>query len=218
MIQLSFVYGQNKTLLFLLLILCFAFFIFISEEFLISDNLYYEHYGSQLSFERIESLIKFRDQWKWVFYAILPLLYVLKFAILSTWILIGIIFFGYRVSFKKIFQVVIVAEFVFLLPAFIKIIWFGFIHTAYTLTDLSYFTPLSLTNLFDFSTLDPWWVYPLQSLNVFEIIYVLILAIGIKKIIKKDYGESLKFTVPVYGSGLLIWIIFITFLTLNFSS
>ena len=211
-------YRHKKTWVFTLLILSFSLLIFISENILLTEDHYYEFYGNQLSLERIESMIKLREKWSWMAYPLLPIIYLLKFSILSTWILIGVIFFGYRASFKQIFQMVIVSEFVFLIPSFIKVIWFGLIDMDYTLTDLSYFTPLSLANFFDLPSIDPWWVYPLQSINVFEGIYVVVLAVGIKQVLKRNYRESLKFTLPVYGSGLLTWIIFITFLTLNFSS
>jgi hypothetical protein len=95
------------------------------------------------------------------------------------------------------------------------IIWFGLIDTSYIYNDVQYFAPLSLLNLFDASQLDSWLIFPLKSLNLFEVIYLLVLALGIKKVMKKDYDSALKFTLPVYGSALVVWILFVTFLSIN---
>ncbi len=209
---------MKKSSLFLLMVLCLLVFSTIMEQFIITDNHYYEFYGNQMSYERIVGLIDFQTRWSWVGYVLLPVIYLIKFSVLSIWILVGIIFFGYKTSFKKIFHLVIVSEFVFLIPALIKVVWFGLIHTDFTLAELSYFTPLSLVNLFDIERLEPWWVYPLQSINLFELIYLLVLGFGVRNLIKQDYAEALKFTIPVYGSGLVIWIVFVSFLTLNFST
>ena len=131
--------------------------------------------------------------------------------------LTGIILFGFRASFTDIFRVVLVSEFVFLLPVLIKTVWFGLIYNDFSLEELNFFMPFSLANLFNPSQLDPWWIYPLQSINVFEAIYILVLAFGIGTILGENYGKAIKITLPIYTSGLLTWIIFITFITLSIS-
>ncbi|MCP4458859.1 MAG: hypothetical protein GY816_12680 [Cytophagales bacterium] len=166
-----------------------------------------------MSIERIEQMLDLQNQWAWMNYVALPIIYLIKFGLVSLWVLCGTVLFGYKVSFKDIFHVVLVAEFVWLIPSFLSIIWFGFIDTDYSLIDIQYFQPLSLLNFFDVSSLDPWIVFPLKALNVFEVIYALVLTLGMRKVIKKDWMDSVRFTIPVYG--FVTWIVFITFLTLN---
>jgi len=84
--------------------------------------------------------------------------------------------------------------------------------------DVQYFKPLSLLNFFEASEIEDWLIFPLQSLNLFEIAYMFVLAIGIKGILKKEYAEALNFTIPVYGSALVTWIVFITFLSINLTT
>ncbi len=209
---------MNKTYLYLFLVLSTALISYISHLFIVTDNVLVEHLSTQLSIERIEQLLDFRDQWAWVNYAILPIVYLLKFTFITLWLLCGIILFGYKTSFKKIFQVVLMAEFVWIIPSILTLIWFGLIATDYTLIDVQYFQPLSLLNFFDLQHVESWLVFPLKSLNIFEVVYMLVLAIGIKKVIQKDYNTSLGFVVPVYGLGLVTWIVFITFLSINLST
>ncbi|WKV13455.1 hypothetical protein [Marivirga harenae] len=160
-------------------------------------------------------MVNEQKKWAWLNYALMPVIYLIKFSLITFWILCGTIIAGFKISFKSIFKVVLVAEFVWLLPSFILIIWFGLFETSYTFSDVQYFAPLSLLNLFDASQLDSWLIFPLKSLNLFEVIYLLALALGIKKIMKKDYDSALKFTLPVYGSALVVWILFVTFLSIN---
>jgi len=208
----------NKIHLYLFLVIISGLITYTSQNLIITDDLIIEHLGSQMSFDRIGQMLDFRDQWAWINYAILPIIYLLKFIFITLWVLSGSILFGYKSSFKQIFQVVIVAEFVWLIPSFLMIIWFGFIDTNYTFVDVQYFQPLSLLNIFDVGSLDSWLVFPLKSLNLFEITYMVVLALGLRKVLKKDFNSSLSFTVPVYGSGLITWIIFITFLSINLSA
>lgn len=72
-----------------------------------------------------------------------------------------------------------------------------------------------MLNFFDASGIEGWLIVPLQSLNLFEIAYMFVLAIGIKGVLKESYTQALNFTVPVYGSALVTWIVLITFLSIN---
>ena len=208
-------FSLNKTYLYLILVLLTAIIGFSIQSFILTDDLLIEHLGKQLSMSRVEFVLDVKVKSMWLNFIILPLAYILKFALITVWILSGTIIFGYKNSFKEIFQVVIVAEFVWLIPSLITLVWFGFIDTNYTFDDVQYFKPLSLLSLFDPTTIHSWLIYPLQSLNLFELVYMLVLAIGIKQILKKDYQTALGFTVPVYGTALLTWIVFITFLSIN---
>jgi len=169
-----------------------------------------------MGYERIIELIITSDEWAWLNYVLLPIIYLLKFSILALWLLCGAIIFDLKNSFSDFFKVVLVAEFVWLVPSLILIIWYGLVDTNYTYTEIQYFAPFSLLSIFEEPQhLDAWLVYPLKALNLFELAYIIVLAIGIKKITNKDFNDSLGFTLPVYGSSLIVWILFITFLSIN---
>ena len=71
------------------------------------------------------------------------------------------------------------AEFIFLIPEFLKIGWFLFVETDPTLPDIRAFYPFSLMNLVDFTTIQKQYAYPLRALSIFEIFYVLVLVNGV---------------------------------------
>jgi hypothetical protein len=103
-----------------------------------------------------------------------------------------------------------------LIPGVVKIFWFSF-QRDYTLEDLQYFMPGSLLNLFNPKEIEPWLVYPLQSINVLEVAFWFALAYELKEFFNEDFGKAFGTVMASYGSGLVIWIVFVVFLTLNFS-
>ena len=105
----------------------------------------------------------------------------------------------------------------------LKIIWFYFFQTSYTLEDLQYFYPLSALNIVGYQGLESWFIYPLQVLNLFELAYWLLLAYFIGKLAftEKDKGKPMdlgfKIVASSYGSALLLWVVVVMFFTLNYS-
>jgi len=207
----------SKTALFALLVLVTVLITYIGQEVLIPDRLYYEFYSSQLSIDRIDKIIELKDKWSWISYVILPFVYLIKFSVIAIWILVCMVFQGYKTSFRKLMSVVILSEFVFIIPPMMRLIWFGLIQTDFSLSEFQLFNPLSLANFFDVGELELWWRYPLQSFNLFELIYTAVLSIGLSIVFKIKLMESMQFMFPTYFLGLLIWIVFVSFLTLNIS-
>jgi hypothetical protein len=207
--------GKRSVILFIILVIISFLIQAVTQNLILTDSLISEHLLTQMPYKNVVNAIELGKRWLWLNYVLIPIVYILKFALISFWILCGTIIFGFKTKFSSMFKIVVTAEFVWLLPTLLSIIWFSFFDKTYTFEDLQYFAPLSLLSLFDASQLDSWLIFPLKSLNLFEVIYILVLALGIKKIMKKDYDSALKFTLPVYGSALVVWILFVTFLSIN---
>ncbi len=208
----------NKTLYFVLLCLLSILITYSAKSLLITEDLYFEFFGDQLSFERISEIISTSEKWEWFSYVIIPFYYLIKIFLVGVCIYIGSVVIGVDISFKKIFHVALLAETVFLIPSIYRVFWFFFIQTHYTLSDIQYFFPLSLLNFFDPSSLELWFIYPLQILNVFEVLYWLLLAYGLCLITQTSYFKMLGLIACTYGTGLFIWIILVMFLTVTFSA
>ncbi len=114
---------------------------------------------------------------------------------------IGVVLGNYKISFKKLFHIVMVSEAIFLLPAMIKIVWFMFIRTDYGLADLQFFYPLSLLSIFEGGTVAQWWLYPLQLFNIFEVVYWFALAYGLHVVLKKSVNDMLGFVLSTYAKA-----------------
>lgn len=116
----------------------------------------------------------------------IPFVYLWKFTVIAFVIWVGCFMFGYRVTYRECWGVVIGAEFIFLIPEVLKITWFMVIQTDPTLNDISAFYPFSLMHFFDYYAIDKRWAYPLRALNVFEIVYWFALVEGIQHYARKD--------------------------------
>ncbi len=118
-------------------------------------------------------------------------------------------------KFKDFFKIALFGEFVLLFVGVFKLLYFLLIKTDYDLLDLQRYYPLSLINFADIDNLEPWLVYPIQTINLFEVIYFLVLVYGMHKLLKNNYWRDFEITAVSYGIGLLIWLGLVTFLTLN---
>lgn len=188
---------------------------FTLNQFLVSNTLYYNSYSEQLTIERIEGIIEESHKWAWLGYLLVPVIYYIKLSLIALVLQTGFFFFERKVSFSIIFKAVMLAEIPFLIVPVIKLFWFLFIQTHYDLNDLQYFFPLSALQLFDAQKLPSWQVYPLQLMNVFELIYWVLLAYWLKKLLNLSLNKSMEVVASSYGTGLLLWVVFITFLSLN---
>lgn len=187
---------------------------------LISDTLYFNTFADQLTYEQIEDFIAQGKQWEWLSYVLIPLVYLIKFSLVGLVLSLGLWLVTGRYEFKRLLGVAIEAEVIFLLPLVIKIFWFLFVQTGYTMQDLQFFYPLSALSLFDYQSLEPWLVYPLQVLNVFEVAYWVVLAYGVAPYPPKgefSLERAFGLVAASYGTGLVVWVAVMMFLTLSYS-
>jgi hypothetical protein len=138
----------------------------------------------------------------------IPFVYLWKFTVIAFVIWVGCFMFGYRVTYAQCWGVVIGAEYIFLIPEILKILWFMVVHTDPSYNDISGFYPLSLIHFVDFEMLDKRWAYPLRALNVFEIFYWILLVEGIHHYAQK---EKKYVWIIVSCSYILIFILWLLF-------
>lgn len=185
--------------------------------FLNYDNLTVARLSEYYTIDDISSILEIKKKWSWISYFIVPLITLLKVSIISAILDIGCFFFSKEVKYKKLFNIVIKAEFIFLLVIVFKTIWFYFFQTNYNLEDLQYFYPLSALNIISYEDLQPWFIYPFQVFNLFELAYWFVLAYLIGKELNENTDKSFSIVASSYGVGLLIWVVGVMFFTLNMS-
>ena len=200
---------------FLLLSLISVFIQAAFQYLLISDQLYFNALSEQLAYERIEELISQGKRWQWVGYAAVPVIYLIKFTLIAACLSIGHYLFTDRYIFRTFFEAVVMAELIFLVPMILKLLYFLFVHPDYTLNELGQFYPLSLLSVLNASAIEPYWLYPLQVLNLFEVAYWFLLAYNIREVLEKPFAEAFRLVAASYGSGLLLWVVLMVFLTVT---
>jgi hypothetical protein len=197
------------------LIVLTVFLTFSINYLFISSDLYYQSYAEQIATDRIAEMFEFSKKWQWLGYILIPPLVLTRISFTATCLYTGYFLANIaKVRFNNLFKIALVADFVFVLSAFIKLIILIFFKEVGTLDDLQ-FQPLSLMELFDQNSIDEFLIYPLSLINVFELLYCLTLAWLQTCIIEQSFGRSLKMVVSSYGTGLLLWALFIMFFTIN---
>ena len=209
------IFKHDFWLLYFTFCLSMTLLVFTGNHLLIDDNLIFNTYSEQLSFEQIKTTLENTKKWEWLTYVLIFGLYLVKFVLISGCLKIGLFFIDKHISFTAILKATITAEMVFLIPILVKIIWFLFINTNYSLIDLQSFAPLSIINIFESEDLEPFLIYPFQLLNLFELLYFIVLAFQLKRFFDNNITDSFQLVLTTYGSGLFVWVIFVVFLIVN---
>lgn len=193
--------------------------VWISKSLLINEIVFYNTFSEQLTFDRSMQLFARMNSIAWVSYLFSPLLLFLKFVAVSLMLLTGLVLFKHQenISFGPVFKVVIASEIAFSLGNLAKFLWFCFFAGNYDLNDLAFFFPLSLINFFNRTEVSKLWIYPLQTVNLFHILYVLLLAYGMNRICSFEKADSEKVVLISYLPGLVLWISLVMFLTIGSS-
>jgi hypothetical protein len=190
----------------------------ITNSVLDFKGLLYNSLSDQLTRTQIATMFEFQDQWHWLSWVFVPVFLVVKTSIIASVLYIGVFFFSKKqLSFGQLFGHVVTAELVFLLVPIFKMGWFYFFDTQYKLEDIQNFFPLSAINIIGYQGLEAWFIYPFQTLNLFEVAYWLLLAYFLGKATETNMDKGLKIVACSYGPALLLWVVVIMFFTLNYS-
>jgi len=194
-------FSADKRLLFVLLCLITLLLLYVKISLIENETAAFEFLQDRPEgmVLRTLSAIKFLS---------IPFVYLWKFLVIAFVIWVGCFMFGYRVTYSQCWGVVIAAEYIFLIPEILKILWFMFVETDPTLNDISGFYPLSLINFVDIETLDKRWAYPLRALNVFEIIYWFLLVSGIHHHARKEKRYVWIIVACSYILIFVLWLLF----------
>jgi len=208
---------QNVWIILFCLLLFFFLNIFSIQYLFLSDSrIIFQTYGQQLSAIRITKMIEQSQKWQWLGYVFIPIVVLMRVSFTAICLYIGLFVADLKARFRDLFKVALLADFVFVLAGLVKLVILIFYKEINTLTDLQ-FQPLSLMQLFDKDSVDALVVYPLSLISIFELLYWLALGWLLTRVVEKPLGSSLKTVASSYGTGLLLWVLFVMFLTVNLS-
>jgi hypothetical protein len=189
----------NVTGLFLIVCLVYGALLFVKRVFIIDSIAAFEvlnERGDIWVFDLIYSIQ----------YLSVPIFLGWKITWTTLPLWIGCFMFGYRIHFDKLWKLVLLSEVLFFLPEALKVVWFTVFSSDPDYYDYMAFYPFALINFFDHTQIGPQWHYPLKALNLFELAYWPVLAIGIFLL----YGKSLKTCFLIvfltYSLFFIIWL------------
>ena len=181
-------------------------------------GLLYNSLSGKFTNNQIKYFLESQSRLKWIYFIFIPIFLTIKIFLIASILYIGTFFLSkIPINFNQLWVIVINSEYIFLLFPVCKIIWFYFFQANYTLEDVQFFYPLSALNIIDYKDLSPWFIYPLQTINLFEFAYIIYLAYQIGNLTKTNTDTGLKIVLSSYIPALFLWVSIVMFFTLNFS-
>lgn len=191
--------------------------IMLLSQSLVNEIVYYNTFSEQLTYDRAAELYGILKKRFWLTYPLFPLIMLIKVTSVGIVVYAGVLISGFQkqISLGRVIRVATAAEIIFVLASAVKVLWFCFFAGNYTLTDINFFYPVSLINLFSQQEVDTLWVFPLQTLNLFHLCYILLLIYGVRISGNISNVNSQKIVAGTYLPVLVIWIAFIMFLNVK---
>ncbi len=214
------IFEVNLPLLFLIYLLLNVLDGILRDQFILTDALYYQTLGEAQDFERIADWNQWRHDWGWSSYLAIPLGMFIRIFLAAMCLNIGSLFYGSKLPFGKFFRIATVAEGIFCLMVLFNTISFIVSHDGdavdYSLNDIYLNHPASLLGLarvlFEGEAISAYYLAVLQAANLFEVFYLLSLALGMAALFQFRFGRGLRFVLASYGIGLLMWVVTLMFL------
>lgn len=209
--------NQRGWLLLLIISGLYIFLTFFSENWIYTKDFFYRNLSAQIPSSYIEDFLESRERFWWFTYLMQVVVVSFKMLFTSLCIFIGVILSDIDFSFRDLFRSVIVAEIVFVVAHFFTLFNLYLNRVELMFNTMTNYFPLSILSFWGTENVIPWLHYPLQTLNLFEVFYILFISWLLSKQWKPNLIESLNIVLPSYGTGLLLWLVLVTFLTLQIS-
>jgi len=208
---------KNPIAKYLILSILFIITTEITSSTLNVNALIRDYLSEFFTSQQLEKYFVLQDKWHWLTYFYIPIIILFKTSIITLILYVGLFLSSKDLKFKDIWRIVINAEFIFLLVPIFKTLWFIFFQPNFTLLDIQNFYPLSALNIVGYKNLETWLIYPFQTLNLFELTYMIYLAFELGKLTNTNADYGLKIVGLSYVPSLLLWITTVMFFALNYS-
>ena len=191
----------DKRVMFIFLCVSTLLLLFVKKSFIENETAAFEFMANRPE----GSILTIRSALQ---YFTIPAVYLWKFLVIAFMIWVGCFMFGFRVTYEQCWRIVMASELVFYIPEIIKIGWFMVFETDPDFYRIQAFYPLSMMSFFDHATLPDRFHYPLKALNLFEIVYMATLMLGVWHFSKKPFKNAFIIVVSTYLPIFIFWLVF----------
>ncbi len=201
--------NHYKRIIFYFLFFIIVFFAIqvIIKHFYISESLLYEHLSENFSESSVAEKIENYEKVTFLQIIIPVIFYFFRFVLIAGFVSATLFFYNIRFKFGRIILLTILAEYTYILKQGIKLFWFGVIKNDYSLKEFYHFNWDTISAYIDISELEIYFRVPLNTVNLFTVLYVFVLAYLLSKQQNIKYLRSLKITTLAFGAGLILWIL-----------
>jgi hypothetical protein len=119
-------------------------------------------------------------------------------------------------GFKRLFKIVLFSDSIFCLSTTSNFYYYLISNDYHVIDDLN-INFLSILKYAGKENIPDWLIFSFNSINIFEVFYILTLAFFIYIILKIKYAKAFIFVCLTYGIGSYFYIVGMTFIYLNLS-
>lgn len=171
----KFLFEPKTGYVFLLLWAFYAVIVFIQQEFIFTDEVYYNSLGEQMAYERIDTLLDVREKWGWISYLLIPVTLLFQVFFVTVCLNVGTLLaenHGIRsTGFKSLFSLVLKASVVYALYPLVLLLLALTFNQVEVMEDYQRLDFFSLAAWLGLSDNSAWWMVPLRAIHLFEILF-----------------------------------------------
>jgi len=211
------IYTTNIWLVTGITCLVYLFFNWYLQTQILTDQVYTYSLGRQVNPDKLAAFLQGQHRTVLVSYLVVPLTLLVKISLVSLCLLTGLLLTSLKLPFRTLMRIAIFAESAFVTGTLLRLLILAFSHNVESLGQYMSFAPLSLYSLFQPSSVPNWLTYPLQTLDVLQAGYVLLLAAGLHYYIGQPFRKMLGLVLMSYGLGLACCMIGFAFISISFN-
>ena len=171
-------------------------------------------YEGILTQTQLQEAVSMLNKWEWGIIAMNIFMVFVKIVLVAACLYLGSFFLSNKINYKDIYNIVLKSEIICLVCYVVRLLWFQFVHPPESVEALQVM-PLSMMSFFDTSIIEPWLIYPLNTMNIFEVLYFVMLSALMAEAIQIKFRKAFDLVFVSYGAGLLLLIVVQMFLILN---
>lgn len=197
-----------------ILVIIYIIYTYATNYFLYTKEVFVSSFNEQYTIEQIHLIFKMNQSWSYIGYLLIPLFIIIRTLFTSFCLYTGNLIREYHWDYKTIFNISLKADVAFCISVMCNFYYYVFSKDYHILQDLS----VNFLSLLKYQKSIPEWLFfAFNSINVFELLYLILLVTMIHSSFRVAYSKSSIFVLLTYGVGNYCYIAAVTFIYLNFA-
>ena len=210
-------YATNAWMVFGGFCFIYLFFNWYLQSEVLTDKVYTYTLAGQVNPDKLAAFLEGQHRMVVLSYLMVPVALLLKMTLVTICLFTGLLLTSQQFSWRQLFRIVLFAESAFVAGTLFRLLLLAFSHRVESLGQYMSFAPLSLYSLFPVTAVPNWMTYPLQTLDIFQAGYILLLATGLQYYMRQPFKKMLVFVLGSYGLGLFCCMIGFAFISISFN-
>ncbi len=195
----------------------YLFFNWYLQTQVLTDQVYSYSLSTQVNPDKLSAFLQGQHRMVLLSYLLVPFTLLLKMTLVSICLLAGLLLTYQKLAYRTLLRIVLFAESAFVAGTLLRLLLLTFSHQLESLGQYLSFAPLSLYSLFKPSVVPNWLTYPLQTLDIFQAGYILLLAAGLRHYTGQPFRKMIWLVLGSYGLGLFCCMIGFAFISISFN-